>query len=121
MAGKSTTKPEIPEMPDGLSPAEEARWWDEHHEYWDLIDTPIEVMEPQPMIKSQEVKIWLPEPLIAGLKDEAARQGVNYHLVIKAWLEDRLNAKARKPAHKTAKKGEGTQTGAAPIVGSRPD
>ena len=100
MTGKSETKQEIPEMPEGLSPAEEAVWWDEHWEYWDLIDTPIEVLGPQKVIKSQEVKLWLPEPLVAALKEQATRQGRNYHLLIKAWLEERLAADAPKGKRK---------------------
>ncbi len=77
MAGKSKTKPEPPEMPPGLSPAEEARWWDEHPEYWDLIDSPWEVVGPIPMTKSQPVNLFLPETLVIALKERAAATNVN--------------------------------------------
>ena len=32
-----------PRLPAGLSPAEEARWWDEHRDYWDRAGTREEV------------------------------------------------------------------------------
>lgn len=91
-----TAKPEPGrlELPPGLTPEEEACWWDEHPEYWDTVDTELEVMEPQLVRRTQEVKLYLPVDLVEAIKQQAARQKRSYQSLLRAWIEERLDAEA---------------------------
>lgn len=84
-----------PRLPDGLSPAEEARWWDEHPEYWDTVESPDERIEPAPVRRTRQIALRLPADLIDRIEHEAARHALPYQTLIRRWLEDRLDAEAR--------------------------
>ena len=63
-------------LPSGLTPAEEARWWDEHREYWDDTDHADERVEPARVSRTQPVNLRLPSELIERLKSEAERRSL---------------------------------------------
>ena len=77
--------------PSGLSPAEEARWWDEHRDYWDTVDGSDERIEPTRFRRTKAVNLRLPVDLIDRLKTEATRRSVPYQTLIRMWLEERLD------------------------------
>lgn len=83
-------------LPPGLSPEEEADWWDEHRDYWDSIDTPLEVLPPQKVRRTAPVTLRLPIDLIEALKQEAERTGFAYQSVIRIWLEERLDRERKR-------------------------
>ena len=81
-------------LPPGLSPSEEGRWWDEHHEYWDTVEEPDEVVPPMPIRRTGPVNLRLPVDMIDALKGEATRRGLAYHTLIHMWLKERLDREA---------------------------
>lgn len=91
MAAKSKTRLALP---PGLTPAEEARWWDEHPEYWDTVGTPIEVVGPMPVRRTKPVNLRLPVDMIEILKREASIRAIPYQTLIRMWLQERLNTEA---------------------------
>jgi hypothetical protein len=95
MAARSD-KPKLT-LPPGLSPAEEARWWDEHPDYWDTVESEDEVLPPQPVRRTEAVNLRLPVDLIEVLKAEAAKRGMSHQALIRLWLEQRLDAESASP------------------------
>ncbi len=79
-------------LPSGLSPAEEARWWDEHREYWDGADRTDERVEPARVGRTTPVNLRLPSDMLERLKTEAERRSVPYQTLIRIWLEERLDS-----------------------------
>ena len=92
MTAKSKTSPRLP---TGLSPAEEARWWDKHRDYWDAVETPAERVDPAQVRRTKPVNLRLPVDMIDRLKSEAARRAVPYHTLIRMWLKERLDIETR--------------------------
>jgi len=82
-------------LPDGLSPAEEARWWDDHPDYWDTIETSDEKTEPAQVRRTKPINLRLPVDMIGDLKNEAARRSIPYQTLIRMWLKERLDLEAR--------------------------
>ena len=80
------------QLPAGLSAAEEARWWDDHDDFWDRIETPDEIVPPQTVRRTKPVNLRLPVDMIASLKVEAARHALPYQTLIRMWLKERLDA-----------------------------
>jgi hypothetical protein len=80
-----------PELPKGLSPQEEAAWWDAHPEYWDAVGTPDEVVEPAPVRRTRPITIRLPIVMIDALKREASSRAIPYQTLIRMWLKERLD------------------------------
>ena len=96
MTAKSKTSPRLP---TGLSPAEEARWWDEHRDYWDTVDAQEERSGPSPVRRTKPVNLRLPVEMIEALEREAARRALPYQTLIRMWLKERLDAETREPGH----------------------
>ena len=91
MTVKSKTKSQLP---TGLSPAEEAEWWDKNPDYWDATDTKDEPVAPSVVGRTRPVNLRLPVDMIEALKEEAAQQALPYQTLIRMWLKERLNARA---------------------------
>ena len=89
MSAKSNTNPQLP---PGLSPAEEARWWDEHRDYWDAVEAVDERVGPSQVRRTKPVNLRLPVKMINALKSTAARRAVPYQTLIRIWLRERLDA-----------------------------
>ncbi|HYU20139.1 MAG TPA: CopG family antitoxin [Chloroflexota bacterium] len=81
-------------LPPGLSPPEEARWWDEHRDYWDTVESPDEVVPPQQIRETKAVNLRLPIDMIEALRVAAARRALPYQTLIRMWLKERLDAEA---------------------------
>ena len=92
MAAKPVTA--RPDLPNGLSPQEEAKWWDAHKDYWEATETVDEVLEPQPVHRTKPITIRLPVMMLDTLKREAARRSIPYQTMIRMWLKDRLDRDA---------------------------
>ena len=84
-----------PRLPAGLSPAEEARWWDEHRDYRDAVETRDERIDPAQVRRTKPVNLRLPVDMIDRLKSEAARRSLPYQTLIRMWLKERLDAETR--------------------------
>ncbi|HTE83919.1 MAG TPA: CopG family antitoxin [Dehalococcoidia bacterium] len=84
-----------PRLPQGLTPAEEARWWDEHDDFWDTVETPDEFVGPQQTHRTKPVNLRLPIDMIESLKVEAARRSLPYQTLIRMWLKERLDAEGK--------------------------
>jgi hypothetical protein len=84
-----------PQLPSGLSPAEEARWWDEHREYWDATKAPDERVDAPRARRTKPVNLRLPVDMIDELKHAAARRALPYQTLIRVWLKERLDAEGR--------------------------
>jgi predicted DNA binding CopG/RHH family protein len=93
MTARSGTEPRLPA---GLSPAEEARWWDEHRDYWDTVEGRDEAVETTPVQRTKPVNLRLPVEMIDQLKREAARRALPYQTLIRMWLKERLDAETKK-------------------------
>ena len=85
-------------LPAGLAPAEEARWWDEHRDYWDTIETPDERVNPSSVRRTKPITLRLPIDMIDRLKHDAAKRSLPYQTLIRMWLQERLDAESRGPA-----------------------
>lgn len=83
------------ELPPGLSPAEEAVWWEEHPEYWDMLDAPYGLVGPSPVRRTKPVNLRLPVDMIDALKIEADRKSLPYQTLIRTWLKERLDVEAK--------------------------
>lgn len=83
-------------LPSGLSPREEAKWWEEHWDYWDRAVAEDEVVQPAPVRRTKAVNLRLPVDMIEVLKREAARRAIPYQTLIRMWLQERLNAEAER-------------------------
>jgi CopG antitoxin of type II toxin-antitoxin system len=81
--------------PAGLSAAEEARWWDEHPDYWDAVEGRDERIDPSRVRRTKPVNLRLPVDMIDRLKREAARRAIPYQTLIRMWLKERLDAETR--------------------------
>ena len=81
-------------LPAGLSPSDEARWWDEHHDYWDKTREPVEVIPASPVRRTKPVNLRLPVDMIDELKREARQRSLPYQSLIRMWLQEKLNAAA---------------------------
>jgi predicted DNA binding CopG/RHH family protein len=92
MTARSKTSPRLP---TGLSPADEARWWDEHRDYWDNLEARDERLSPSRVQRTKPVNIRLPVDLIDALKREAAQRALPYQTLIRMWLKERLDAETR--------------------------
>jgi predicted DNA binding CopG/RHH family protein len=84
-----------PRLPAGLSPGEEARWWDEHRDYWDAAEPRDERIDPTQVRRTKPVNLRLPVDMIDQLKREAARRSLPYQTLIRMWLKERLDAEGR--------------------------
>ena len=84
-----------PQLPAGLSPAEEARWWDEHRDYWDTVEGQDESVEPPPVRRTKPVNLRLPIDMIDQLKHDAAKRSLPYQTLIRMWLKERLDTESR--------------------------
>lgn len=82
-------------LPPGLSPEEEARWWDEHRDYWDTLDSPDEVVPSISVRRTKPVNLRLPVDLIDDIRRAAARRNVSYQTLIRTWLRERLDSEPR--------------------------
>ena len=82
-------------LPAGLSPAEEARWWDEHRDYWDTVEGSDERVDPAPVRRTKPVTLRLPVDMIDRLKHDAAKRSLPYQTLIRMWLQERLEAESR--------------------------
>jgi len=91
-----TARPEKnkPRLPPDLSPADEARWWDEHRDYWDSVETDDELIAPQEIRRTKAINLRLPVDMIEALKLEAARRALPYQTLIQTWLKERLDSEA---------------------------
>ncbi|MFN8634207.1 MAG: CopG family antitoxin [Chloroflexota bacterium] len=90
-----SVRPETsPRLPSGLSPAEEARWWDEHRDYWDGPEGADERIDPAMARRTKPVNLRLPVNMIDQLKQEATRRALPYQTLIRMWLKERLDAEA---------------------------
>ncbi len=89
MTARSDTSPRLP---TGLSPVEEARWWDEHPEYWDVVPAVDERVESLPVQRTKPVNLRLPVDMIDALKQAGARRALPYQTLIRMWLKERLDA-----------------------------
>jgi predicted DNA binding CopG/RHH family protein len=96
MTVRSTTKSVLPV---GLSPAEEARWWDEHRDYWDTVEGEDERVDPAPARRTKPVTLRLPIDMIELLKHDAAKRSLPYQTLIRMWLQERLDAEVRETHH----------------------
>lgn len=76
------------QLPQGLSPAEEARWWDEHDDFWETVEGPDEVVPPQQIQRTKPVNLRLPVDVIEALKVEAERRALPYQTLIRVWLKE---------------------------------
>ena len=85
-------------LPAGLSPAEEARWWDEHRDYWETIESPDERVDPSPVRRTKPVTLRLPIDMIDRLKHDAAKRSLPYQTLIRMWLQERLDTELHVPA-----------------------
>lgn len=94
-----TAKPETnPHVPPQLSPAEEARWWDEHWDYWDKVGNEDELVMPSKIRRTKPVNLRLPVDMIDALKRAAALRALPYQTLIRMWLKEQLDAEARNPS-----------------------
>jgi predicted DNA binding CopG/RHH family protein len=84
-------------LPSTLSPAAEARWWDEHRDYWDTGETPDERIDPPLVRRTKPVNLRLPVEMINRLKGEAARRELPYQTLIRVWLKERLDTEMHAP------------------------
>ena len=82
-------------MPAGLSPAEEARWWDEHRDYWDDVDGSDERVDPAPVRRTKPITLRLPIDMIDQLKHDATKRSLPYQTLIRMWLQERLDTESR--------------------------
>ena len=92
-----------PRLPAGLSPAEEARWWDEHRDYWDTVEAQDERVDPAPVRRTKPVTLRLPVDMIEQLKEDAAKRSLPYQTLIRMWLQERLAAESRERARQAAR------------------
>ena len=67
-----------PQIPAGLSPAEEARWWDEHRDYWDSAEGFDELVDSTPVRRTKPVTLRLPVDMIDRLKHDAEKRSLPY-------------------------------------------
>jgi predicted DNA binding CopG/RHH family protein len=79
-------------LPPGLSPEDEAQWWDDHMDDIDWTEGEFEVVEGQPVERTAPVALRLPVHMIEALKRAAAGTGFSYQWLIRTWLEERLEA-----------------------------
>jgi predicted DNA binding CopG/RHH family protein len=86
-----------PQLPAGLTPAEEARWWDEHREYWDVVETEDEAVMPASVHRTKPVNLRLPTDMIEQLKKAGAQRALPYQTLIRMWLKERLDAERPSP------------------------
>jgi hypothetical protein len=75
-----------------LSPAEEARWWDEHRDYWDDVGSQDERIDPVRVRRTKPVNLRLPVEMIDQLEREAERRALTYQTPIRMWLKERLDS-----------------------------
>jgi hypothetical protein len=83
------------QLPARLSPEEEARWWDEHREYWDKLDGADERVGPVRVRRTKPVNLRLPVDMIERLEAKASRRELPYEALIRMWLKERLDTEAR--------------------------
>ena len=86
-----TAKPDVrPQVPVGLSPQEEADWWDRHQEYWDTVDGREELHEATAVRRTRALTVRLPAAVLDALAGEAHRQAVTVESLVCQWIEERL-------------------------------
>lgn len=77
-------------LPPGLSTEAEARWWDEHPEYWDDSPGAEVVVGPAAVKRTRQVNLRLPVVMIDALKQEADKRSLPDQTLIRMWLKERL-------------------------------
>ena len=83
------------QLPAGLSPEEEARWWDEHPDYWDKLDSADERVGSARVRRTKPVNLRLPVDMIEALKEQGTQRSLPYQTLIRMWLKERLDAEQR--------------------------
>jgi predicted DNA binding CopG/RHH family protein len=91
----SATSKSKSRLPPGLSPAEEARWWDEHQDYWNETESSDEQTVVLPARPTKPVNLRLPVDMIDDLKRAAVRRALPYQTLIRMWLKERLDSEPR--------------------------
>ena len=84
-----------PRLPAGLTPPEEARWWDEHPDYWERVESPDERVDLAPVRRTKPITLRLPIDMVEQLKHDAAKRSLPYQTLIRMWLQERLDAESR--------------------------
>lgn len=92
MSAKSDSRPTIP---PGLTPSEEAAWWDDHRDYWRGAGADEEILQPATVRKTKPVNLRLPVDMIEDLKRAAERRSLAYQTLIRMWLKERLDCENR--------------------------
>ncbi|HEU5318485.1 MAG TPA: CopG family antitoxin [Chloroflexota bacterium] len=95
--------PRAARLPAGLTPQQEADWWDAHPDYWDQQPggAPDDVVAPasSPAARrTRPINLRLPVDLIEALKREAARRDLPYQTLIRVWLREQLDRHQTDPA-----------------------
>ena len=89
-------------LPVGLSPQEEAAWWDNHKDYWDTPEAPDtsdaldKVVHPDvprmaSSARTRPVTIRLPVGMIDALKAQASHRAIPYQTLMRMWLKEQLD------------------------------
>lgn len=81
-------------LPPGLSPEEEAQWWDEHPEYWDTVPTKDELVFLD-VTPAKPVNLRLPVHMIEALQRMAELRGIPPKTLMRLWLQQRLDAETK--------------------------
>jgi predicted DNA binding CopG/RHH family protein len=90
-------------LPRGLSPDEEAQWWEDHWDDLEWTEANVQVVPPRVIRRSAPVdRLRLPVDVLDALKRQAEAQGTSHQRLIRAWLEERLAADADKHASAAA-------------------
>lgn len=97
MSEKSTTAKSKPNLrlPRGMSPSEEAQWWDEHPDYWSSAEGDDELVGPMQVRRTKAINLRLPVDTLEAIKHEAARRALPYQTLICMWLNERVDAEAK--------------------------
>lgn len=90
-------KASSPQLPHELTPMEEARGWDEHRDYWDMVKTEDERVDRLEIRRTKPVNLRLSIDMIEGLKREGAKRALPYPTLIRMWLKERLDAENPDP------------------------
>jgi predicted DNA binding CopG/RHH family protein len=90
-------------VPQGMSPTEEAKWWDEHVDQIDWEAAQSEVAHYGPVERTVPVMLRLPDWMVAALRREAAKTEYSYQWLIRTWLEERLQSIADAGADRPSK------------------
>ena len=92
MTDKSEVSSNHLKLPAGLSPVDEARWWDQHPEYWDAVAEGDALTASSAVRRTKPVTLRLPVAMVAELKRAAAQRAIPYQTLVRMWLRERLTA-----------------------------